>query len=887
MPDEIEGVIGLTIFASVEVPDREDIELEEFRTENLVATQNFINVIDYSRAIQEYHLEVFQANWEWASLIVITLLTVHVGYIACCFDAHKDRTTGRNTKWGDFLHNILGCLVGPKCALKNLQLCFYCCSSCRCCKRLKEEAEQEALREQEEEEEEEKEEEDNEETKEETEAKEQDGSKDVQKRRRRRRDSRVKRMVRKSMRKRVRKVLLARRMYDEKYAQNDDQGADESKRNDNNAGAETDGEDFDRGFEHVEARVPLRWLRAVAYDKRGTITVLPAPEAVKTDETVETQGGQAPEKERAATLIQAVARGAILRRGRRKGRSLQHLQMLSGGAGRTKKGCSNVRVGDEIVVVGNVLIDAEPRARGAQIYAAIAAAACAADVPIAGFVRVTLRRSMAGMVRRRSRRLSSKIVWMSDKRISKSRDGGWEEDKSGLEIVKERIHDSEFPRWEIIALLVVFQGLGESTANIIVNGGASTMYFAIFILVSVYVVGFIGYGSYKLYCEVYPEPEEKSRPGYRTKHVVWNPAEGAWVDRPEKVGPGGLGSYIRKWGPLFESYKSKRAALFFLVVFTLPVELMRGIVIGILQDDEDADTQTYLLLGSFVLETFMYIFWRPFACSDDNMLSAVGSAEMVAILGMSFIPVDEETGNLPVWAELTMLFIVTMVSIIFPMGLSIYRRWSSIKEGLRRKRDRLVGAVRSCFAKSARGASRCVEAACDRRRLCCASETVSVEEGVDSAAAEQQTKESFGTTSPDCEGSQDAKSPPPSTPPPPSPKRGGIWGRRGLPGRLSAMEALSATPPPSTPPPPSGLRRRSPQQRGRKRLPSPRRRAPVAPSPVEPESPSALRGGVWGRHGVPAPPRGGLRQRSPQQRGRKRPTPPQAAASSSDDGEWM
>jgi hypothetical protein len=74
-----------------------------------------------------------------------------------------------------------------------------------------------------------------------------------------------------------------------------------------------------------------------------------------------------------------------------------------------------------------------------------------------------------------------------------------------------------------------------------------------------------------------------------------------------------------------------------------------------------------------------YMLWRPLSDNRDNALAVFSCMEMVVVLSISFTPLDPESGNLPMWAELTILFVA-----LFSIALQIVEPMCRHRKAIRK-----------------------------------------------------------------------------------------------------------------------------------------------------------------------------------------------------------
>jgi hypothetical protein len=194
----------------------------------------------------------------------------------------------------------------------------------------------------------------------------------------------------------------------------------------------------------------------------------------------------------------------------------------------------------------------------------------------------------------------------------------------------------------------------------VVQGDASGgVVLIVLILVFLYVVNFMMWAAQSLYHDVHKDD---------TARVVWDDDAGEWVDSEGQ-------NYVKKWGPFFEDYKPENYCVFFLVAVTLPMQLLRGMIIGWLGNDDQAGEQASILIASYVIEFVLFVTLKPQAVGTDNLLSAASAFEMAAILSLSFWTVDDKC---PAWVELIML-ILAIGTIFLHMAIVIFTNRRAIR----------------------------------------------------------------------------------------------------------------------------------------------------------------------------------------------------------------
>jgi len=222
-------------------------------------------------------------------------------------------------------------------------------------------------------------------------------------------------------------------------------------------------------------------------------------------------------------------------------------------------------------------------------------------------------------------------------------------------ILKKLVSKHSFPRWELTLLILLYNGLSESSARALVladdpfiRAAAGFLIFTLLVISawSVYIV----------------------------KHYVVNkgaakydPDTKAWSDAVEYDG------FCDKYAPLFATWRGDMNRALFFALVAQPFQIARALTIGLLY--YHATAQIVLLSANLILEMIIVVAWRPSIDVLDDFLHVASNFGVTVICILSF------------WrdpASQTIMFLAALGLVVLNGGVIIHQNSTQIAAAVRR-----------------------------------------------------------------------------------------------------------------------------------------------------------------------------------------------------------
>lgn len=197
------------------------------------------------------------------------------------------------------------------------------------------------------------------------------------------------------------------------------------------------------------------------------------------------------------------------------------------------------------------------------------------------------------------------------------------------------IMDCEYPGFEVTIILLIYQGITTACASVLGghNGMPTTNIIAASVVLLLVPVGVLIYATLKLH-------ETRNRAHYDSDKEAW--VEKKWDPK---------GSWISRYGSLFTEFKSVHLAMGFGFAHIAKM-LVVGILIGVLNRDDQADTQAFWMLLVQTIHFAAMLLMRPFLTMLNNFANLLLEASAFLPLAIAvFAGVDPMTCSLTARAE--------------------------------------------------------------------------------------------------------------------------------------------------------------------------------------------------------------------------------------------